>query len=182
VPAEVEIDGPAGDAARSKVGQAAYDLNVQQYCCAGLNFGYYYDRSPAICYDGETPPPYGMGHFTASTVPGARAPHVWLSDGRSLLDALGPAYTLIRFDRAVDATPLVEAAARHGVPLTLVDVDKDKAGYGFAESLLMVRPDSHIAWRGMAAPHDPGLLFDRLLGIAEQSGATRHEHAVVAQS
>ena len=66
MPAEVEIDGPVGDAARSKVGQAAYDLNVQQYCCAGLNFGYYYDRSPAICYDGETPPPYGMGHFTAS--------------------------------------------------------------------------------------------------------------------
>jgi hypothetical protein len=123
-----------------------------------------------------------MGHFTASTVPGARAPHVWLSDGRSLLDALGPAYTLIRFDRAVDATTLVEAAAQRGIPLTLVDIERARAGYGFAESLLMVRPDSHIAWRGMAAPHEPGLLFDRLLGTAEQSDATRHEPAVVAQS
>src|SRR5207244_9658550 len=62
----------------------SYDLNVQQYCCAGLNFGYYYDRSPIIAHDGEAPPPYSMGSFTASTVPGARVPHLWLSDGRSL--------------------------------------------------------------------------------------------------
>jgi 2-polyprenyl-6-methoxyphenol hydroxylase-like FAD-dependent oxidoreductase len=180
VPAEVEIEGPAGDAVRSKVGQAAYDLNVQQYCCAGLNFGYYYDRSPIIAYDGEAPPPYSMGSFTASTVPGARAPHVWLSDGRSLLDALGPAYTLVRFDRAVDVAPLVDAAACAGVPLTLLDVDRANSSFGFPETLLMVRPDSHIAWRGQAAPQDPDRLFDRLCGVARQSGTTGCDAAVVA--
>ncbi|WP_315757504.1 MULTISPECIES: FAD-dependent oxidoreductase [unclassified Bradyrhizobium] len=180
VPAEVEMDGPVGDEARRKVGQAAYDLNVQQYCCAGLNFGYYYDRSPAISYDGETPPPYGMGHFTASTVPGARAPHVWLADGRSLLDALGPAYTLVRFDPTINAEALVEAAARQGVPLTLVDVDRAKAGYDFADSLLVVRPDSHIAWRGAAAPQEPDDLLDRLRGLTTQPEAVRRDNAVVA--
>lgn len=180
VPAEVEMDGPVGDEARRKVGQAAYDLNVQQYCCAGLNFGYYYDRSPAISYDGETPPPYGMGHFTASTVPGARAPHVWLADGRSLLDALGPAYTLVRFDPTINAEALVAAAARQGVPLTLVDVDRAKAGYDFADSLLVVRPDSHIAWRGAAAPQEPDDLLDRLRGLTTQPEAVRRDNAVVA--
>ncbi|WP_316202352.1 MULTISPECIES: FAD-dependent oxidoreductase [unclassified Bradyrhizobium] len=180
VPAEVEMDGPVGDEARRKVGQAAYDLNVQQYCCSGLNFGYYYDRSPAISYDGETPPPYGMGHFTASTVPGARSPHVWLADGRSLLDALGPAYTLVRFDPTINAEALVEAAARQGVPLTLVDVDRAKAGYDFADSLLVVRPDSHIAWRGAAAPQEPDDLLDRLRGLTTQAEAVRRDNAVVA--
>ncbi|WP_316192542.1 FAD-dependent oxidoreductase [Bradyrhizobium sp. SZCCHNRI1029] len=180
VPAEVEMDGPVGDEARRKVGQAAYDLNVQQYCCAGLNFGYYYDRSPAISYDGETPPPYGMGHFTASTVPGARAPHVWLADGRSLLDALGPAYTLVRFDPTINAEALVEAAARQGVPLTLVDVDRAKAGYDFADSLLVVRPDSHIAWRGAAAPQEPDDLLDRLRGLPTRPEAVRRDNVVVA--
>ncbi|MGJ4969983.1 MULTISPECIES: FAD-dependent oxidoreductase [unclassified Bradyrhizobium] len=180
VPAEVEMDGPVGDEARRKVGQAAYDLNVQQYCCSGLNFGYYYDRSPAISYDGETPPPYGMGHFTASTVPGARAPHVWLADGRSLLDALGPAYTLVRFDPTINAEALVEAAARQGVPLTLVDVDRAKGGYDFADSLLVVRPDSHIAWRGAAAPQEPDDLLDRLRGLTTQAEAVRRDNAVVA--
>ncbi|WP_316187124.1 MULTISPECIES: FAD-dependent oxidoreductase [unclassified Bradyrhizobium] len=180
VPAEVEMDGPVGDEARRKVGRAAYDLNVQQYCCSGLNFGYYYDRSPAISYDGETPPPYGMGHFTASTVPGARSPHVWLADGRSLLDALGPAYTLVRFDPTINAEALVEAAARQGVPLTLIDVDRAKAGYDFADSLLVVRPDSHIAWRGAAGPQEPDDLLDRLRGLTTQPEAVRRDNAVVA--
>ncbi len=180
VPAEVEIDGPVGEATRSRIGQAAYDLNVQQYCCAGLNFGYYYDRSPIIAYDGEAPPSYTMGSFTPSTVPGARVPHVWLADGRSLLDALGPAYTLVRFDRAVDAAPLVEAAARSGVPLTLLDVDRASARFAFPETLLMVRPDSHIAWRGQVAPRQPDRLFDRLRGLAGQSGVMRCDEAAVA--
>lgn len=180
VPAEVEMDGPAGDAARSRVGQAAYELNVQQYCCAGLNFGYYYDQSPIIAYDGEAPPPYSMGGFTASTVPGARAPHVWLSKERSLLDALGPAYTLVRFDRAADTAPLVAAAARSGVPLTLLDVDRATVGFDFPEALLMVRPDSHIAWRGRVAPHEPDRLFDRLRGLAGEATGTRRDEAVIA--
>ena len=48
VPDEIEQPGAEGDAVRQQVGQAAYDLNVQQYCCGGLNFGYFYDRSPII--------------------------------------------------------------------------------------------------------------------------------------
>jgi 2-polyprenyl-6-methoxyphenol hydroxylase-like FAD-dependent oxidoreductase len=177
VPPEVEIDGPSGDAARSRVGQAAYDLNVQQYCCAGLNFGYYYDRSPIIAYDDEAPPPYSMGGFTASTVPGVRVPHVWLPDGRSLLDAFGPAYTLVRFDQAVDAAPLVEAAAHAGVPLTLVDVERSAAGFDFTENLLMVRPDSHIAWRGDAVPREPHGLIDLLRGAVPESSGSRQATA-----
>ena len=60
-------------------------------CCGGLNFGYFYSGSPIIIADGEhRAPPYSMGEFTPSTVPGCRAPHFWLSDGRSLYDAFGP--------------------------------------------------------------------------------------------
>ena len=35
VPDEIEQPGADGDAVRKRVGQAAYDLNVQQYCCGG---------------------------------------------------------------------------------------------------------------------------------------------------
>ncbi|HSJ41437.1 MAG TPA: FAD-dependent monooxygenase, partial [Xanthobacteraceae bacterium] len=55
VPDAIEQPGAEGDAVRNRVGQAAYDLNVQQYCCGGLNFGYFYDRSPIIAYDGAEP-------------------------------------------------------------------------------------------------------------------------------
>src|SRR3954454_11309547 len=155
VSAEIEDATPRGQAARAALARAAYDLNVKQYCCAGLNFGYYYDASPIIAYDGETPPAYAMGSFTPSTVPGARVPHVWLPDGRSLLDGLGPAYTLVRFDPTVDVGPLSDAAVRVAIPLGLADVERDSATAVAAENLLIVRPDSHIAWRGDAAPREP---------------------------
>ncbi|UTD25787.1 FAD-dependent oxidoreductase [Bradyrhizobium sp. WD16] len=174
VPAEVETDGPAGDEVRDRVGRAAYDLNVQQYCCAGLNFGYYYEGSPIIAYDGETPPPYSMGSFVASTVPGARAPHAWLADGRSLLDALGEGYTLLRFDPTIDVAALTQAAALSHVPLAVIDVERNKATAHSAENLLIVRPDCHIAWRGDALPRDPRRLLDRLRGAAFEASERRH--------
>src|SRR5674476_326942 len=85
-PPEIEMEGPVGDETRARIGREAYELNVQQYCCAGLNFGYFYDASPIVAYDGAAPPVYSMGEFTPSTVPGCRAPHLWLADGRSLYD------------------------------------------------------------------------------------------------
>jgi 2-polyprenyl-6-methoxyphenol hydroxylase-like FAD-dependent oxidoreductase len=174
VPPEIEADGPVGDEVRDSIGRAAYDLNVQQYCCAGLNFGYYYDRSPVIAYDGETPPAYSMGSFTASTVPGARVPHAWLPDGRSLLDGLGPAYTLVRFDTSIDVAALTDAAARSRVPLAVLDVDRNSTTLRSPENLLIVRPDSHIAWRGSAMPREPVRLFDCLRGAAVVADNGRH--------
>ena len=181
VPQAVELDGPEGDQVRASVGQAAYDLNVQQYCCAGLNFGYYYDGSSIVAYDGETAPPYSMGNFTPSTVPGARAPHLWLKDGRSLWDALGPAYTLLRVDPTLEIDALLLAAARQRLPLTVVDVDTDEARRCFTEPLVLIRPDTHIAWRGYTGPADADALVMLLrgaLGRAEAGRPSRHEMEV----
>ncbi|WP_445219156.1 FAD-dependent oxidoreductase [Bradyrhizobium sp. Pa8] len=166
VSAEIEDDTPRGHAARASLARAAYDLNVQQYCCAGLNFGYYYDASPIIAYDGEAPPAYAMGSFTPSTVPGARAPHVFLRDGRSLYDAFGAGYTLLRLDPAIDVARLLSAAEQRGMPLALVDIAPDEANGAYTEKLVLARPDQHIAWRGQAAPEDPQGLLARITGAA----------------
>ncbi|TFZ08393.1 FAD-dependent oxidoreductase [Ramlibacter humi] len=164
VPAGIEQPGPEGEAARTAAGKALYDLNVKQYCCAGLNFGYFYDRSPLIAYDGEAPPAYSMDRFTPSTVPGCRTPHLWLDDGRSLYDAMGPEYTLLRFDPAIDVRPLQEAAAKRGLPLEVLDVCSAEAAALYPQKLVLSRPDQHVAWRGDALPADPVALVDRLRG------------------
>ena len=163
VPEEIELPGAEGDAVRARIGQAAYDLNVQQYCCGGLNFGYFYDASPIIRYDGTAPPAYTMAEFTPSTVPGCRAPHVWLPDGRSLYDALGPGYSLLRLDAHCDTRALQAAAARRRMPLVVVDV----SGHGaeaYDRKLVLVRTDQHVAWRGDAIPENPADLVGKLLG------------------
>jgi hypothetical protein len=164
VPATIEEDSPAGAAAREAIGAAAYTLNVQQYCCAGLNFGYYYDQSPIIAYDEGSAPPYTMGDFTPSTVPGCRAPHLWLADGRSLYDTLGSGYTLLRFDSAIDTGSLLDAARERRVPLILQDIDSPDATTRYPQKLVLVRSDQHIAWRGNAPPGDAGALLDHLRG------------------
>ena len=173
VPAGIEDDGPTGEAARTRVGAEAYALNVQQFCCAGLNFGYYYSGSPIIAADHEAAPAYSMGGFTPSTVPGCRAPHMRLADGRSLYDAFGPGYTLLRFDPAVDAGALLQAAAARGVPMLLLDVgaiaDRPAA---YRHALVLCRTDQHVAWRGDRVPADAAALVEQLRGARTLAAAT----------
>jgi 2-polyprenyl-6-methoxyphenol hydroxylase-like FAD-dependent oxidoreductase len=166
VPQDIEAPGPQGEALRAAVGQEAYDLNVQQFCCAGLNFGYYYADSPLIVADGEAPPPYSMGSFTPSTVPGCRAPHFWLEDGRSLYDAFGPGYTLLRSRQAIDIEALLAAAREVGMPLAVIDVDAAQLPDGYRHPLVLCRADQHVVWRGEQLPEDPGALVARLCGRA----------------
>jgi 2-polyprenyl-6-methoxyphenol hydroxylase-like FAD-dependent oxidoreductase len=172
--AVLEEESPEGANVRSAFGERLYAANIQSMVPTGLNFGYAYDQSPIIAHDGATPPPFTMGTYTPSTIPGCRLPHFWLADGRSLYDALGAGYTLLRFDSKTPAEPLLEAARRRGVPLTMLDVqpgrefDKDV----YARALVLARPDQHIAWRGDALPADCASLVELIRGatvrIAQQ--------------
>ena len=162
VPDEIEQPGPQGDAVRKQVGQAAYDLNVQQYCCAGLNFGYFYDRSPIIAYDGAEHPGFTMADFTPSSTPGCRLPFAKLADGRPVYDALGPGYTLVRYDSDVAVAPLADAMRSNGVPFNIVDVSDAQPPSD--HKLILTRTDQHVAWRGDAIPDDPAHLVCKLLG------------------
>jgi hypothetical protein len=166
VPQEIEDVGEEGARARREVGDLTYEINVKQYACAGLNFGTYYDSSPIIAYDGAEHPPYTMNSYTPSTVPGCRTPHFWLADGRSLYDAMGEEFTLLRFDAAVDVAPLQAAARSRGVPLRLLDVEKSSSAMSDGSALVLSRPDQHVAWRGNQLPADPLGLVDRIRGAA----------------
>ena len=161
VPNNIEAPGPEGDAVRARVGQDAYDINVGHFCCGGLNFGSFYENSPIIAHDGSAPA-YTIYDFTPSTVPGCRTPHIWLGEGISLYDAMGPDFTLLRFDPKIDVGNLLAAAEIRGVPLNLLDVATTEPVY--AEKLVLSRPDQHVAWRGNAAPTDPIGLIDRIRG------------------
>jgi 2-polyprenyl-6-methoxyphenol hydroxylase-like FAD-dependent oxidoreductase len=169
IPPEIDDDGPAGDAARAEFFARAQALNTPQFAAAGLNFGYFYDESPLIAYDGEQPPAYSMGAFRPSTVPGCRVPHVWLAPGRSLLDALDPAgYTLVRAADRPDGEALAAALRARGVPVTEVSVPVN-ARDAYDHALLLVRPDAHVAWRGDVEPAEPEQIANVLTGGAPTS-------------
>lgn len=155
VPANIEEDSAEGQRSRDQFGQMLYELNVRQYCCSGLNFGYYYDQSPIVHYDTETAPCYDMNVFTSSTVPGCRTPHFWLEDGSSLYDRLGQDYTLINFDPLLDCAALQQAAQEMNIPLDILTLTEAMPeALGYKTKMVLVRPDQHVAWRGDTLPQD----------------------------
>jgi 2-polyprenyl-6-methoxyphenol hydroxylase-like FAD-dependent oxidoreductase len=163
---EIERLDAVGEAARTPTGQLAYALDVEQQCCGGLNFGYFYDRSPIIAYDSEQAPTYTMGTFISTTVPGCRVPHVWVEGRRSLFDAMGMDYTLLRLDPTARVGGIVAAAAQRGLPLAVLDVGSPEASELYRHKLVLVRPDQHVAWRGDAEPVDALDLVDLVRGAA----------------
>lgn len=165
VPPNIESLDDQGAAERARMGQEAYTLNVEQFCCAGLNFGYFYQNSPILVPDGEAAPAYTMGSFTESTVPGCRTPHFWLRDGRSLYDALGPGYTVLCFDRSVSLDALLAQARAHRVPMRVLDLqDEPHVPAEYRHALVICRNDQHIAWRGQQVPASASDLLDVLRG------------------
>lgn len=158
VPKVLSQKGPIGGLVRRKLGKKLYAINAPQMSPEGLNFGYYYENSPIIITDGEKAPSYDMGQFTPSTVPGCRLPHFYVGE-RSILDLLGPAYTLIRFDHAVP----VDAIEATGLPIKVLDARQPNEP-AFQHKMLIVRADGHIAWRGDALPSDVIALADQLRG------------------
>jgi len=166
---------PAGIAMRKVIGAKLHKLNVPQFAPEGLNFGYYYEGSPVIAYDGEKAPPYTMGSVTPSTVPGCRLPHFWLAPNDSVYDHLGPAYTLLRFDSALLVEPLLEAAREARMPLELLDVPARCDDRAFRHALLIVRRDQHVVWRGNMVPALPSNLIEKLCGRADRSASRDQE-------
>ena len=150
LPDALDDDTAAGDTARAEFGAAVRALNEPQFAAAGLNYGYVYDSSPVIAYDGERAPGYSMGEYTPSTVPGCRAPHFRLADGTSFYDLLSDAYTLVVRDGA-DGSALAAAAAERGIPLTLLEVDAGILPVEYRHALTLVRQDQHVVWRGDGA-------------------------------
>ena len=97
-------------------------------------------------------------------MPGCRAPHFWLADGRSLYDALGDGYGLIRFDKGVEVDGLIAAAGKRGVPLVVLDIANAEAAALYEKKLVLVRPDRHVAWRSDTLSRDAQELIDRVRG------------------
>lgn len=153
IPKVLESKGFLGRLVRKRLGRQLYDINWPQFACEGLNFGYFYDDSPIVHYDGEQAPSYDMGHATPSTAPGCRLPHFWMEDGRSVYDLLGQGYTLLNLSGEEAGESLAQAFERTGLPLVTLDLPRRPENY--AHDYVLARTDQHVAWRGDELPHDP---------------------------
>jgi len=162
---ELEASGRVGEQARHAAAQAIQAAKDREFHSLGLVLGYQYDASPVIVDDG-TPPLSEGQNYEPTARPGARLPHLWLPDGASLYDRLGNGMTLLRLRDEVDAGPLLEAAATCGVPLDVLELRDETLEERYGASLLLVRPDQHVAWRGAAVDlQTAGTIIDWVRGV-----------------
>ncbi len=158
---------PAGEALRRELGKSLVEQRSKVHIFDGMALGYRYDQSPIIWPDGVTPPPEMKTDYIANACVGARAPHAWLADGRSILDLFGRGFVLLRFGGGeADTAGLEKAARAHGVPFTVCDIADPEIQKLYERRLVLVRPDGHVGWRDDAPPADPAAVIDRLRGAA----------------
>ena len=162
--ADLAAPGEAGEEARRKAAERIYAAKTKEFHSLGLVLGYRYDGSPLVVDEGTLPPPEEVVEFHPTARPGARLPHAWFGDGRSLFDELGPGMSLLCLDERADPDPLVAAARTGGVPLKVVDLAQEELRDRYEADLVLVRPDQHVAWRGDTAPDDPAALVDLVRG------------------
>ena len=161
---ELDADTKEGDALRRRLQD---ELRNQEKLLksSGVLLGYRYEGSPICVPDGTPAPDDDPRIYTPVARPGHRAPHAWLSDGRSLLDALGPWFSLLCFDGLGETGRAIEAAAVAGaVPLQRVMLNDPaiRELYGDVPYVL-IRPDMMVAWRGHSIDHASALI-DRVRG------------------
>ncbi|MFI1313742.1 FAD-dependent monooxygenase [Streptomyces albidoflavus] len=145
----LEADDAAGAAARAAAAARVQETKRAEFHSLDLVLGLRIEDSPIL------PPAPGSAQV------GARLPHLFLPDGRSLYDLLGEGLTLLAPPGA-DTAALVEAARLRSVPLTVVELPTAAGAPG--APLLLVRPDQVVGWTGTTAPPDSLALIDRLTG------------------
>ena len=146
---------PEGAATRAQMA-ALFDVQQRKVTeILGIEAGYRYVDSPIVWREPGDGPDPDNPCYVPTTWPGARLPHVWLSDGAALHDRLGPGYTLLRLGGTRADTSSLERTFREmSAPLEVLDVAGERARDIYQYDLLLVRPDLHVVWRGNKLPQD----------------------------
>jgi hypothetical protein len=150
-------DTDEGRMLRRRAADAIQSAKYAEFHSLGLVLGYDYASSPIVWSETARPDRAEVSQLVPCASPGARLPHAWLSDGRSVYDVLGPEFSVIAFCEPPDA--FVAASARLGVPMTVVDLCAwPHLRERFGADLILVRPDQHVAWRGDASVRSEDVL------------------------
>ena len=127
------------------------DLNVE--------VGYRY-HSAAVISDADDD---GSAHEhprQAKGKPGARAPHLWLEEGRSTLDLFGKNFALLA---GGDGEAWCRSAPDGVDAYQIIHADFCEA-YGITpQGAVLVRPDGFVAWRSKGADSNPAGTLNRVL-------------------
>lgn len=163
-PVRIDDDSDEGRALRLKIHEH-YQQHDGENKDVGIEMDYRY-KSRVIVPDTEgKEPAWTPSQYTPSTWPGARPPHIFLSDGTAIFDHFGPDWTLLTFSNQPECTELITKAAEcASVPVFHVSLaGEELAQKLYEKNIILIRPDQHVAWRGDEVRDKEEA--DRIIGI-----------------
>lgn len=152
----IEEDSARGEAVRKDVADLIWRTKQPEFYSLGVVLGYRYVNSPIIVEDEHPVPWQRLPDYTPSAAPGSLAPHRWLRDGTSLYDHFGPGFTMLVLDASAlqQAKRAEEQAQELAIPFTIVEISDKTVAELYGAPLALIRPDQHVAWRGLDVPKD----------------------------
>ncbi|MFZ2982914.1 MAG: FAD-dependent monooxygenase [Sphingobium sp.] len=172
----IEEDTPRGEQVRKEVADLVWATKQPEFYSLGVVLGYRYMGSPIIV-EGVNSQPWNKSiDYTPSAAPGSLAPHQWLEDGSSLYDHFGQGFTMLVLspDARTEAAKAQQQADLLHIPFTTYETLDPAVIELYEEPLALVRPDQHVAWRGIAVP-------DTLMATVTGHGIVKSE-TVIANS
>lgn len=163
----VKENTPEGHATRARMA-ALFDMQQRKVTeIPGFEAGYRYVDSPIVWPEAGKGPDPDNPFYVPTTWPGARLPHVWLTDGAALHDRLGAGFTLLRMDKTrADTSILQQSFHDLRAPLDVLEVADERPREIYEYDLILVRPDLHVVWRGNEFPRNPARIAQVALGHA----------------
>ncbi|MFT4043373.1 MAG: FAD-dependent monooxygenase [Gordonia sp. (in: high G+C Gram-positive bacteria)] len=166
---ELDLDTEAGHAQRQILGETAREVLARR--ADGVVYDQRFPQSPIVIGDGTAAPAYDPTQMQPAAVAGHRAPHVWLTEHDALSDLFGDDFTLLDLGDDTAATaPLVAAATRVGLPMSVVSVTDRRVRELYAARWVLIRPDRIVAWRGDGVPEDFGAVAATAAGARPVGG------------
>lgn len=144
--------GPQADIARERLSAAFMREHGRMHGMVGAEACYSYAGSPLVAYEPGNFPQWELNRIVPHVRAGVRIPHMWLKDGTALQDILGDDYTVLDLDGSYHCAALEKAFADLGAPLRLIRLNEPHLVQTFNATVLLLRPDLHVVWRGRGHP------------------------------
>ena len=144
--------GPAGEAARARIAATFTAQQGRMHGMVGVETCYSYAGSTIVAHEPGNMPHWEFSRIVPHSRPGIRIPHMWLKDGRAMQDLFGSGYTLLDLSGTYDSAAMEAAFAEIGAPLEVIRLDEPHVRETLKASVLLIRPDLHIAWRETGYP------------------------------
>ncbi|KAF5593412.1 phenol 2-monooxygenase [Fusarium subglutinans] len=134
-----------------------------------------YRNSPTILRPGDASkePQWSHRNYIPSTWPGARAPHLFLSDGKtSIFDRFGQGFTLVDFSQYGKWAARFMKTAKHiGIQLKPVHLPQETAARKiWGRDAVLICPDDFVSWKASEEGYEEDI--EHILGVAAGCKAT----------